>query len=898
MSWSKSLLVVGIVLALIGGTSFASVTYSLDSGTSGGGITWGTGYLFSLNLFTTNFSANVLDQLQVAWGNLAPGTAAQVVLIELPNNNLSFPNNSRGTNILQDISTTVTAGEANGTSLTFDGNNTSYFLDPNNGNAPTTITNPTWTTYNITPTTITTPYFAVCTIVYDTDPGSVAPTLLDWGQGGSNSGGTNVPGPAISWLGFGGSSNSQYDLWFYNNFGGNQGTVEFFSGYGYFNNPFLIRAADTTGDSAPVTFWWYDVSNSATFNWNNSGSQNNWSTTGADGQGGVFPVGGAFPNRIDDIVNIGTANATIDLGGATITLGTMNVSSWMWNCCLTNLQNGTLNFQVSSGSALLNDQKDPWAWNPDLISANVQLSSPLTIATPEFGQSGLGGGASNGLEISGVVSGNNGITKTGPGTLWLTNTGNDFVGNIQIQDGILNVTNWAAIPSGDTLILGGDGTVGRLYLSSDTSAISRPIVLAGEGGEFFVTGWEGNGWPASAGDWTADATPTASTFTGVISGTGNLWIGQGYAATFQGTADNSYVGDTKVLGWANVLTTYRALNGNVSIEAGGRVDLASANNVDPTKSVYVGSFNMASPECNTLGILAVEGDFVPTLDPNSSGILSLLANMPGQMYEQGYTGPNINARLAVGAPQLGNGYMWKPALQVETDRQVPRTRRRVGILVQRRDAVVGNGEYPHRRNRQRRYRLAGYRRLARVDGDDHRGSARLAGDRRAADHRRHRFDRPYRRDRRKPRHFRNRDGGVRGRQGRRAPVDRARRQGLGEKARRGRIPRRQALRQGQRRAADVDQTARAPLPAHRWADHRSRERQRARRRAWICDDGRGRRSRSRHRQSASAAMHRRAGCRQGDSSQLRRRTDAGRNREGNRLGIERRVLLRRQGLVA
>ena len=165
----------------------------------------------------------------------------------------------------------------------------------------------------------------------------------------------------------------------------------------------------------------------------------------------------------------------------------------------------------------------------------------------------------------------------------------------------------------------------------------------------------------------------------------------------------------------------------------------------------------------------------------------------------------------IGLIQTLEGDQEQPALQIEADRQVPRTRRRLGLLVQRRHAVLGDREYPRRRNRQRRDRLARYRRLARLDGDDHRGSARTARDRRAPDHRRHRFDRPYRRDRRQPRHLRNRDGGVRSRQGRRAPVDRARRQSLGEKARRGGIPRRQAPRERQRRAADVDQAARAPL---------------------------------------------------------------------------------------
>ena len=58
------------------------------------------------------------------------------------------------------------------------------------------------------------------------------------------------------------------------------------------------------------------------------------------------------------------------------------------------------------------------------------------------------------------------------------------------------------------------------------------------------------------------------------------------------------------------------------------------------------------------------------------------------------------------------------------------------------------------------------------------------------------------------------------------------------------------------------------------------------------------RGRSRHRQGATAPMHRRAGCGQGDSSKLRRRTDAGWNRAGTRMGAQRRIFLRRQGHAA
>ncbi len=64
--------------------------------------------------------------------------------------------------------------------------------------------------------------------------------------------------------------------------------------------------------------------------------------------------------------------------------------------------------------------------------------------------------------------------------------------------------------------------------------------------------------------------------------------------------------------------------------------------------------------------------------------------------------------------------------------------------------------------------------------------------RRAPARRRHRLDRPHRRDRRQPHHLRHRDGGLRGRAGRGAPAQGARGQAVGEEARRSRIQRRRA----------------------------------------------------------------------------------------------------------
>jgi autotransporter-associated beta strand protein len=388
-----------------------------------------------------------------------------------------------------------------------------------------------------------------------------------------------------------------------------------------------VRAGDfdvqVLGTHSGTTYQWNDgPGRNGTFNWTDT---TNWTP------------GTGFPNGMDDVANINAGILTMDLGGQAITVGTMNITGfWQWQTGLVNLRNGTLIFQTSGGNATLTDTINPWSTN-DTISANVQLASPLTVSMPEYTQGGVG---SNALKFTGVVSGNNGITKTGPGTLWLSNAANSFTGDIRVQDGALEVDNWAALPAANTIYLGGVGTVGRLYIT-DTATITRPLVLTGAGGGLFVNTWTGQGW-------TGSGQPAAASLNGVISGTGNLFIGMGYATTFNGTADNTYVGDTKVNGWANVLTTARALKGNVAITPGGMVNLASANNLDSTASVYVGSFQMGSAVDSTYGVLTVTGDFVPTIDPRSSGVLSLAANLPGQQYGTGITGTNINAALAVG----------------------------------------------------------------------------------------------------------------------------------------------------------------------------------------------------------------------------------------------------------
>ena len=262
MRTTKSAVAVGVVvLMLASGMSFAGTIYSWDGGTSGGGIAWNEIHSceYAMNIFPTRPSNNVIHQLQVAWGNLLPDSPVVVglyAIATMPDPTKELPNqlNLSGT-LLASVSTTVPSGQANGAGLTFDGNWSSGWLD--SGNNLVTITNPVWSSYNINPTTVSTPYFGVyvgsntCGLPDPQTGLTQTVALLDWkpncdpklGDILPPAGGTDVPGALISCINSSGfnpdkSSTLQTDWsslvrpdWV-----GNYGWA------GYVNNPFLIRA--------------------------------------------------------------------------------------------------------------------------------------------------------------------------------------------------------------------------------------------------------------------------------------------------------------------------------------------------------------------------------------------------------------------------------------------------------------------------------------------------------------------------------------------------------------------------------------------------------------------------------------------------------------------------------
>ncbi|NQT53638.1 hypothetical protein HQ576_16390, partial [bacterium] len=211
------------------------------------------------------------------------------------------------------------------------------------------------------------------------------------------------------------------------------------------------------------------------------------------------------------------------------------------------------------------------------------------------------------------------------------NAANTFTGDINVRRGYLLTENREAClgNAANEITLGAPGTIGHLASAGEhASVLTRPLHLTGAGGALHA--------------WYNFQVDT------LIDGTGMLLLGKGTGQIqLNNTVDNTFVGETRVHGAnVDVTGTQRVFPGDVAVQYFGRLYLNDANNVGGT--VHIASVDMPTPILRLPAILQIKNNFFPTLSTNSSGIIGLQVN----------GGANIEAALAVGAPQLGNGYMF------------------------------------------------------------------------------------------------------------------------------------------------------------------------------------------------------------------------------------------------
>ena len=247
-------------------------------------------------------------------------------------------------------------------------------------------------------------------------------------------------------------------------------------------------------------------------------------------------------------------------------------------------------------------------WSADSM---VDFQNPINLGGgPQTVQVTAGSGtATVDAQLSGVLSGSGGLTKTGYGTLELT-ASNTYTGPTTVSGSILRLSNSGALPGGQNLTL--DGGVIELAAGDFTgSSGSGPgqVQFTANGGGFSAVGanrvvnlgnsatltWGSgsflpNGVPLMLGTWSADSTidfqnpinlgsgmqtvqVTAGSGTatvdaqlsGVLSGSGGLTI-TGDGTLVLSSTNNTYNGGTVVESGTLILASNGALPDGVGFD--------------------------------------------------------------------------------------------------------------------------------------------------------------------------------------------------------------------------------------------------------------------------------------------------------------------------------------------
>ena len=280
-------------------------------------------------------------------------------------------------------------------------------------------------------------------------------------------------------------------------------------------------------------------------------------------------------------------------GGTTISAGTLSIVSD------TNIGSGT-NTIGTKGTLLL--------------SGNGTYTNDWTL-------SGAGSAIAtdNNNTLSGVLSGNGGLTKTGTGTLTLTGN-NTYAGGTAINDGTLK----GNIASGTDLSI----AAGAIY---DGDNKARSVDGLNGGGKLLNT----DGLTVQSGDFAGsiDNSNTSLTKTG--------------AGTLTLTGNNAYTGSTTI--------SEGTLKGNIA--SGTDLSIAASAIYDgDNKARSVGGLNGGGKILNTDGLTVQSGDFAGIIDNSNTSLTKTGAGTLTLSGTNTYTGMTTvrSGTLALGSKLTSN----------------------------------------------------------------------------------------------------------------------------------------------------------------------------------------------------------------------------------------------------
>ncbi len=297
-------------------------------------------------------------------------------------------------------------------------------------------------------------------------------------------------------------------------------------------------------------------------------------------------------------------------GGTTLTTGTLNINN------ATALGTGTLTINGgtidnSSAGAITNSSNNVQTWGGDFTFTGTQN---LNLGTGAVSLSANRTVTTNAavLTIGGIVSGAYNLTKAGAGTLTLSGANTYSGGTSTINSGTLQLGANSTLPTTTAVsIANTSGAI--LDVNGKTQTIGS---LAGGGGT-------GGNVTLGAGTLTVNGTsPTASTYSGVISGTGALVKSGTSTLTLAGT--NTYTGTTTISAGTLFVNGSTASGSAVSVGASGT--LAGSGTVNGTVALAASGGKIApGASAGAVGTLTTGA-----LTVNSASVISLdVSNVTG-----------------------------------------------------------------------------------------------------------------------------------------------------------------------------------------------------------------------------------------------------------------------------
>lgn len=279
------------------------------------------------------------------------------------------------------------------------------------------------------------------------------------------------------------------------------------------NAPLIVQPTSGTGNGT-YTFANNNVASSVTNDPNTNKIFINGGISGGTTTGAItLTFGGTAGNRSSDTSG-NEVNGIISNGGAAggvaVTVSTVNNQNGVWKftnannsytgattlgtgtLIFTSIANAGVNSSLGAGSSIVMGSgvhlkyAGPSASTDRAISGggsfyNQTSGTTLTLTgtvTPGFTFRGNGN-----FDITSVVTGGSGFSRTDGGTVFLSNNANSFTGNISISDGafrgatLLNSGVNSAFGRGTSITLGqGSNTVGRLEYTGVSTSTNRVII--------------------------------------------------------------------------------------------------------------------------------------------------------------------------------------------------------------------------------------------------------------------------------------------------------------------------------------------------------------------------------------------------------------------------------------